>query len=181
LAAVCLGGDTWFDDEWLKLAEWYRNAGQTDRAVAFAVRAQECTRPRSRTTVATWIAELETIRTEELVQQGRRDEAEPHFARGEASYRAVLALAPSQARTQSNLGSLYAIYGRSADAVATFEAAQALGTLDQAATRRFARAYVELGRCADAESVLGRLDRARGLTGPSEESRGILAACVAKP
>jgi hypothetical protein len=92
----------------------------------------------------------------------------------------VIAPAPTQARTQS-FGSLYAIYGRPADAVATFEAAQALGSLDAAATRRFARAYVELGRCADAEGVLGRLDRARGLTPPSEESRGILAACVAKP
>jgi 4-amino-4-deoxy-L-arabinose transferase-like glycosyltransferase len=180
LPPVCLGGDTWFDEEWLKLAEWYRNAGQTDRAIAFAERAQECTRPRSRTTVASWIAELETIRTEELVQAGRRAEAEPHFARGEANYRTVLAVAP-QVRTQSNLGSLYAIYGKPADAVATFEAAQALGTLDPAATRRFGRAYVELGRCADAERLLERLDRARGMTSPSEDTRGILAACVAKP
>jgi 4-amino-4-deoxy-L-arabinose transferase-like glycosyltransferase len=181
LAAVCLGGDTWFDDEWLKLAEWYRNAGQTDRAIAFAERAQECTRPRSRATIATWIAELETIRTEELMQAGRRDEAEAHFTRGESNYRSALASGPAQVRTQSNLGSLYAIYGRSADAVATFEAAQTSGELDAAATRRFARAYVDLGRCGDAERVLGRLDRARGLPGPSDESRGILAGCVAKP
>ena len=180
-AAVCLGGDTWFDDEWLKLAEWYRNAGQVEKALAFAERAQECTRPRSRATIASWVGELETIRTEELVRDGRRDEAASHFARGEASYRTVLALAPAQGATQSNLASLYAIYGRSADAVATFEAAQALGPLDQAATRRFARAYVDLGRCADAERVLARLDRARGLTAPSEDTRGILAGCVATP
>jgi hypothetical protein len=47
--------------------------------------------------------------------------------------------------------------------------------------RRFARAYVDLSRCADAERVLGQLDRARGLTAPSDETRGILAACGAKP
>jgi 4-amino-4-deoxy-L-arabinose transferase-like glycosyltransferase len=181
LAAVCLGGDTWFDDEWLKLAEWYRNAGQTDRAIAFAERAQECTRPRSRATIATWIAELETIRTEELVREGRLDEAGTHFTHGEASYRSVLALGRAPARTQSYLGSLYAIYGRPADAVASFEAAQSAGALDPAATRRFARAYVDLGRCADAERVLGGLDRARGLASPSDETRAMLAGCVAKP
>jgi 4-amino-4-deoxy-L-arabinose transferase-like glycosyltransferase len=181
LNAICLGGDTWFDDEWLKLAEWYRDAGQTERAVAFATRAQECIRPRSRASIASWIAELETVRTEELMQEGRRDEATAHFTRGEASYRTALSLGRAQARTQSNLGTLYAIYGRPGEAVATFEAAQALGPLDQPALRRFARAYVELGRCADAERVLERLDRSRGLTAPSDDTRGILATCVAKP
>ncbi len=62
-----------------------------------------------------------------------------------------------------------------------FEDAQTLGTLDPPATRRFARAYVDLGRCADAEGVLQRIDRARGLTAPSDESRAIVAGCVAKP
>ncbi len=181
LAAVCLGGDTWFDDEWLKLAEWYRDAGQVDRALAYAERSQECTRQRSRAANAQWIAELETMRTEELVREGRREEAGAHFARGEASYRTVLALGAPQASTQSNLASLYQIYGRSADAVATFEAAQALGTLDAAATRRFARAYVDLGRCGDAARVLAGLDRARGLTDPSEDTRAILSTCVAQP
>ena len=181
IPAVCLGGDTWFDDEWLKLAEWYRNAGQLDRALAFADRAQECTRPSSRAVLAFWIGDLETMRTDELIRDGRREEAAPHFARGEASYRTVLGMAPTGMNTQSNLGSLYAIYGRSADAVATFEAAQGHGTLDPPAMRRFARAYADLGRCGDAERVLARLDGARGLTGQSDETRGILAGCIAKP
>src|SRR5207237_555698 len=71
--------------------------------------------------------------------------------------------------TQTNLGSLYAIYGKPSDAVAAFEGAQAAGGVDLPAMRRFALAYADLGRCADAERVLAKLDRARGLAGPSDE------------
>ena len=181
MGRICLGGDLWFDDEWLKLAEWYRNNGQIDRAIGFAERARECTRGRRRANVEWWVGELETMQTDQLIRDGRRDEAAPHFARAEQSYKTALGLDQPPKTLRSDLGSLYAIYGKSAEAVAEFEIGQATTLLDAPAMRRFARAYVDLGRCADAERVLGQLDRARGLTAPSDETRGILAPCGAKP
>jgi 4-amino-4-deoxy-L-arabinose transferase-like glycosyltransferase len=177
MRAVCLGGDTWFDTEWLKLAEWHRNAGRLDEAVAYALRATECRSPRSPGSIATWIAELGTMRTEQLVREGRRDLAEAHFTRAEEQYRRALALGHRVGSTQSNLGSLYVIYGKPEEAIAAFEAAQASVRLDRPAQRRLARAYVDVGRCADAEGILAQLDREQGLGTPSDETRAILSAC----
>jgi len=179
MMAVCLGGDTWFDQEWLKLAEWARNAGQLDRAIAWAERARECSQPRSPGQIATWIGDLHTMRAEELVAAGRRDDALSHSARAEGSFRTALARGYQVGLMQSRLGTLYSIVGKPADAVAAFEAATAAGRIDPAAARRFARAYVALGRCAEAERVLVRLDRDRGLADPSEETRATLSECRA--
>jgi len=44
----------------------------------------------------------------------------------------------------------------------------------------YAHAYIALGRCADAERVLTKVDRARGLAGPSGETRALLDACSAR-
>jgi 4-amino-4-deoxy-L-arabinose transferase-like glycosyltransferase len=175
--SVCLGGDTWFDGEWLKLAEWYRNDGQLDRAIAYANRARECTRPRSVGTIAQWIGELETMRTQELVRAGQRDAAAPHLARAEEHYRWAIKLRYRPGPMQANLATLYAIAGKPAEAATAYEAALRLGMRDGTTVERLARVYVDLGRCADAERLLGDLDRARGLTGPSEQTRALLAAC----
>jgi 4-amino-4-deoxy-L-arabinose transferase-like glycosyltransferase len=173
--AVCLGGDTWFDQEWLKLAEWSRNNDQLDRAIAYAERARECTRPRSPGQIASWIGDLRMMRIEQLMREGRRDEAMVHFTSAEATFRTALRLGIRPAVMNSRLGTLYAMVGKPAEAVAAFEAA---GDIDPAAARRFARAYVDLGRCADGERVLTKLDRDRGLDGPSDETRAILSACA---
>jgi tetratricopeptide (TPR) repeat protein len=177
--AVCLGGDTWFDQEWLKLAEWYRNKGDLERAVGYGERAAECSSPRSAGQIAFWIGELHKMRAEELVQQGRRDEAAPHLARAEASLRQATQLGYRKGMAHSTLGSLLALAGKPAEAVASFEAARALGSMDAAATQRFAQSYVALGRCADGERLLAKLDRERGFTGPSDDTRVILSACGA--
>jgi len=179
MMAVCLGGDTWFDQEWLKLAEWARNAGQLDRAIAWAERARECSHPRSPGQIAAWIGELHTMRAEELVAAGRRDDALSHSGRAEASFRTALARGYQVSLMQSRLGTLYSIAGKPADAVAAFEAATSAGRIDPSAARRFGRAYVALGRCADGERVLTGLDRDRGVAAPSDETRAILAECGA--
>jgi 4-amino-4-deoxy-L-arabinose transferase-like glycosyltransferase len=178
---VCLGGDTWFDGEWLKLAEWHRNNRQLDRAIAYAERAQECTRPRSVGSNLSWLAELETMRTEELMRAGQRDAAAPHLARAERHYRAALKIGYRPGPTQRNLGSLYAIAGKPAEAIPPLEAAAAARALDIPAARRLATAYVAVGRCADARRGLEQLDRANGLTPPSDDTRAILAPCEGQP
>ncbi|HJQ85439.1 MAG TPA: hypothetical protein VKA21_15235, partial [Candidatus Binatia bacterium] len=177
MMAVCLGGDTWFDQEWLKLAEWSRNAGQLERAIAYAERARECTRPRSQGQLASWLGELGVMRTEELVREGRRDDVATHFARTEASLQRAVRLGFQPSLSQSRLGTLYALAGKPAEAVAAYEAARAGGGIDPIATGRLARAYVDLGRCGDGERVLTKLDRDRGFDGPSDETRAILSAC----
>ena len=177
MQAVCLGGDTWFDQEWLKMAEWYRNRGDLDQAIAYAERARECTRPRSAGQIVSWIAEIGTMQTEQLVKQGRRDDATSPFRRAEENYQAALRLGYRPAVTRSNLGSLYTIVGMPAEAVAAFEAIDSPAAMDAAARRRFARAYVAVGRCADAERVLTKLDRERGSTTPSDDTRAILSSC----
>lgn len=179
MEAVCLGGDTWFDQEWLKLAEWYRNRGELDTAIAYAERARECTRPRSAGQIVSWLAEIGTMQTEHLLREGRRDDATLQFRRAEGNYQAALRLGYRPATTQSNLGSLYTIIGMPTDAIAAFEAVGTGGAMDAAARRRFARAYAAVGRCADAERVLTKLDRDRGLTAPSDETREILTSCGA--
>jgi tetratricopeptide (TPR) repeat protein len=178
---VCLGGDTWFDGEWLKLAEWYRNARQLDRAIVYAERAQECTRPRSVGSNLSWLAELETMRTEELLRAGQGDAAAAHLTRAERHYRAALAIGYRPGPTQRNLGSLYSIAGKQAEAVTALEAAAAANALDVAAARRLATAYVAVGRCTDARRGLERLDRANGVPPPSDEARLILAPCEGRP
>src|SRR5206468_7271636 len=99
--AFCLGVDTWYDQEWLKLAEWYRNAGQLDRAVAYAERARECKRPRSPGQIVAWIGDLETMQTERLVKDGHHDEAMPHFAHAEGQFQTAVRLGYQKAAMQS--------------------------------------------------------------------------------
>lgn len=178
--AVCLGGDSWFDTEWLKLSQWYLENGAFDRALRYAERAYECTRPRSPGMVPAWIAGVEARWTQELLRVGRRHEALSHFARAEKEYRTALRLGFHQGPMQSELGTLYTIAGKPAEAVTAFEAAEEAGYVDPGAVPVLARAYVELGRCADGERVLAKLDRSRGLAGPSQETRDILSACVTR-
>ncbi|HWP65041.1 MAG TPA: hypothetical protein VNO26_03900, partial [Candidatus Limnocylindria bacterium] len=177
LNATCLGGDTWFDSEWLKLAEWYRNAGQLETAIGYAKRAQECSRPRSVGWNLAWLGELHTMRVDELMRAGRRAEAAPHIAGAEEAYRTAVRAGYRPGVMQSHLGTLYSIAGRPAEAITALEAAAAARALDAAGMRRLAVAYVSVGRCEDARQTLERLDRARGLSELTTDSRAVLAPC----
>ena len=178
---MCLGVDSWFDSEWLKLSQWYRDNGALDQAVRYAERAYECTRPRSAGMIPAWIAGVEARWTEALLGDGQREAATSHFARAEKNYRAALGLGFERGPLQSELATLYAIVGKPAEAVAAFEAAEAANYLDAAGAVEVARAYVALGRCADLERVATKVERTLGVDGPSRELRAILSACAARP
>ncbi|HMH48666.1 MAG TPA: hypothetical protein VK548_00425, partial [Candidatus Acidoferrum sp.] len=180
IPAVCLGGDSWFDSEWLKLSQWYLDKGQFDQAVRYAERAYECTRPRRAGMIPAWIAGVEARRTQELVRGGQRDAARPHFARAEKDYRTALGLGFEPAPMQSELGTLYAIVGKPAEAVAAFEAAEKADYLDAATAAHFARAYVALGRCAEVDRIATKVERTFGADGPSKELRAIQTTCAAR-
>jgi tetratricopeptide (TPR) repeat protein len=131
--------------------------------------------------IQAWIAGVEARWTQELLRDGHRDAAMSHFARAEKEYRPALRLSSEQGPLQTELGTLYAIVGKPAEAVAAFEAAEAADYLDAAAAAHFARAYVALGRCADVERIARKVERALGVDGRSRELRAILNACVARP
>jgi 4-amino-4-deoxy-L-arabinose transferase-like glycosyltransferase len=177
LPAVCLGGDAWFDSEWLKLSQWSLDRGDPAQAVRYAERGYESTRPRRPGMVPAWIAGVEARWTQDLVSRGRRDEALAHFGRAENNYRSAIGLGYERGPLLSELGTLYTIVDRPAEAVAAFEAAYAADFLDAGAAPTFARAYVKLGRCADAERIMSRVDRALGFREPSGETRAVLGAC----
>lgn len=181
IPAVCLGGDSWFDSEWLKLSQWYLDKGALDQAVRYAERGYECTRPRSAGMIPAWIAGVEARWTQELLRAGQRDAATSHFARAEKDYRTALGHGFEQGPLQTELATLYAIVGKPAEAVAAFEAAEAADYLDAAAVAHFARSYVALGRCADVERIATKVERAFGIDGRSRELRAILSGCVARP
>ena len=131
--------------------------------------------------IPAWIAGVEARWTQELVRGGQRDAAMSHFARAEKDYRAALQLGFEPAPLQSELGTLYAIVGKPAEAVAAFEAAENADYLDAATAAHFARAYVALGRCADVERIATKVERAFGVDGPSRELRTIQSTCAARP
>ena len=180
IPAVCLGGDSWFDSEWLKLSQWYLDNGALDQAVRYAERAYECRRPRSAGMVPAWIAAVEARWTQELMRTGQRDAATPHFTRAEKDYRTALRLGYELGPLQSELGTLYAIVDKPAEAVAAFEAAEKADYLDAATAAHFARAYVALGRCADVERIATKVERAFGVDGPAGELRAIQRTCAVR-
>jgi hypothetical protein len=102
-----------------------------------------------------------------------------HFARAEDGFRTALRAGRQTGVMQNRIETLYRIVGRPEDAAAAFEVARAADGVDPDAARRVARAYVALGRCPDGERLLAKVDRQRGFTGPSDETRAILAACAA--
>jgi predicted Zn-dependent protease len=131
--------------------------------------------------IPAWIAGVQAQWTQQILLGGQRDEAMHHFARAEQNYRTALGLGFERGPLQSELGTLYAIAGKPAEAVAAFEAAEKADYLDPATAAHFARAYVAIGRCADVERITTKVERAFGPDGPSKELRAIQTTCAARP
>jgi Dolichyl-phosphate-mannose-protein mannosyltransferase len=181
IAAVCLGGDSWFDSEWLKLSQWYMDKGGLDEAVRYAERAYECTRPRRAGMVPAWVAGVEARWVQDLLRDGQRDAAMLHLARAEANYRAAIGAGFEPGALRSELATLYTLAGKPAEAVRAFEAAEAVDYLDAAVAVQVAPAYVALGRCPDLARVTTKVEGALGVEGPARELRSILGTCAARP
>ena len=124
---------------------------------------------------------MQALWTQQLMGDGKREAAMSHFARAEQDYRTALRLGHEPGPLLTELGTLYAIVGKPAEAVAAFEAAEKADYLDAAEAAHFARAYSALGRCADIERVATKVERAFGVSGLSRELREILSACAARP
>jgi 4-amino-4-deoxy-L-arabinose transferase-like glycosyltransferase len=174
LPDICLGGDTWYDQEWLKVSEWYRNRGMLERALAYAERARECTSPRSAGMIVYWLGELELMWTQALLRDQQREDAAPHAERALDHFRAAQKLDFRRYQSAANLGLLHSMMGRFPEAIAALEPVQAAGRLDRPGSQRLGRAYAAVGRCTDAERVLVKLDGGNA----SDDTRGVLEGCV---
>jgi hypothetical protein len=174
MPSICLGGDTWYDQEWLKVSEWYRNRGMLDPALAYAERAQECTSPRSAGMIVFWIGELEMMRTQASVRDGRHDEAAPRARRGIEFLQRAQKLGFKRYQSLANIGEIHSLMGELPEAVTAFESVQAAGRLDRRGMQRLGSAYAGVGRCADAQRILVSADGGN----PSESTRTVLAGCT---
>jgi len=174
MPSICLGGDTWYDQEWLKVSEWYRNRGVLEPALAYAERARECTSPRSAGMIVFWLGEIEMMLTQQSLRDGGRDAAAAHARRGLDFFQSAQKLGFRRHQSLANAGEIHSMMGELPEAVAALESVQAAGRLDRRGMQRLGVAYAGIGRCADAERVLVRLDGGS----PSENTRTVLAGCT---
>jgi 4-amino-4-deoxy-L-arabinose transferase-like glycosyltransferase len=176
---VCLGGDTWYDQEWMKLGAWYEDKGDLDQAVLYVRAATECSSPRGPGQTWYWLASLEQRQGDAFLAKNERDAARAHFEGAVRAYQQCLEL--KYRRLNAIYFNLITVYGRLhlADRVtaAIDEAVQA-GAIDRGALLLIAKNQAQAGNCADAKIVLVRADRSRGSSNFSDEARAILVSCV---
>jgi 4-amino-4-deoxy-L-arabinose transferase-like glycosyltransferase len=175
MSGVCLGGDTWFDVEWKRLAQWYQRQGDRHRELAYVERALECTDPREPADTYLWVAWFESDKARGLAQAGHTDAATPHFKRAERYLRAAIALGTRVAYAHVQLGLLYSSMQMPEKALESFGAARQAGVADRETVLALGAGYADLGRCGEAAAVLAAADGEL-----SEEIARILAGCAVR-
>jgi 4-amino-4-deoxy-L-arabinose transferase-like glycosyltransferase len=174
MRGVCLGGDTWFDVEWKRLAQWYQRHGDRDREREYVERALDCKDPREPADTYLWVAWLESRTAKELTGAGQAEAAMPHFRRAEGYFRSAIGLGTRVSYAHAELGALYASMRMPAKAIDALEAARRAGPEDRETLLAIASGYADLGRCREAVAMLAAADEG----GVSDESVRILARCA---
>ena len=105
-----------------------------------------------------WIGELEMMRTQASVRDGRHDEAAPRARRGIEFLQRAQKLGFRRYQSLANIGEIHSMMGELPEAVTAFESVQAAGRLDRRGMQRLGSAYAGVGRCADAERILVSVD-----------------------
>lgn len=172
---MCLGGDTWYDQEWMKLGAWYEARGDLDRALLYMRRATECSAPRGPGQTWYWLGTLEAKKAEALAGQHAKQDAMQHLEAAERAFRRSVELRYRLNATYFSLVSLLARMQLSQRAAAAMDEALAAKALDRAALVRIAGAQALAGNCIGAEVVLAHADRDRGSY--SEDAKAILSKC----
>jgi 4-amino-4-deoxy-L-arabinose transferase-like glycosyltransferase len=174
---TCLGGDTWYDQEWMKLGAWYDARGDLDRAILYMRRATECSAPRGPGQTWYWLGSLEARKAEALAGGApARQEATEHLVAAEQAFRRAAQLKYRLNATYFSLVSVLARLRQPERVAAATDEALAVGALDRGALMRIASAQATAGNCVAAETVLARADRDRGSY--SREAEAILARCA---
>lgn len=84
---LCFRGDVWFDQEWLKLASWYDEHGDGERALDAVKQAGQCSSPRSPGQLVFRRGEAEGRRGDARLAAGDPLGAQEHFRAAELAFR----------------------------------------------------------------------------------------------
>lgn len=171
---VCLGGDTWYDVEWKRLATWYQQHGDRERERAFVERALECKAPRDADDTHLWLAWLDADAATAHAQSGNIEAAEASFRPAERRLLGLIERGYRTAHARSKLGMLYAGMQRPEQAIAVLEAARTEGSADRQTLLILAAAYADAGRCMDALALIAAPDFGE----PSQASMAIATHCM---
>ncbi len=175
---TCLRGDTWYDQEWMKLAGWYYEKGDLDRTRSYLWLATETSVPRGPGQTWYWLGEVEQRKVEALLGQSAPAAAREHISGAETAYRRCVALRYRLNAVYFQWTMLYARAGLSDRVSATINEGLRAKALDRAALFRIARSQAQFRNCGGAEMVLAQADKDRGSY--SNEAKAILAACVSR-
>ena len=157
--AVCLGGDTWYDLEWLKLGEWYEARNDFDRAIAFRQRAAECQSPRNAGSIQFAIGTAAARSSIALADGGNRAVALERLALAEDALQKSVALRHRIGDAQLNRALALAMLGLDDRAREVIHDAARGRTLDGPRVARIASSLEQSGHCSGAVAVLEPVDQ----------------------
>jgi len=106
VAQLCFAGDTWYDQEWMKLAGFYQERGDLDATIDALGHAAECSVPRNIGQMTFWRGYAESKKAEQLDAAGDRAGAAGHLRLARDSYRRCQDLRYRPDATSANLSNV---------------------------------------------------------------------------
>jgi 4-amino-4-deoxy-L-arabinose transferase-like glycosyltransferase len=172
--AICLGGDAWFDLEWMKLAEWRQEEKDLPGTIAYLERAASGKSLRGPGQLFFWLAYSHAQLADQKRAAGDEAAAMQGLAAAAQAYERALALDYRRAATLHNLAGVYRSQGRLQDAIAAIERSAASSPKDGSTILKAVRWHVEAGDCAAAERWRVKYE---SLKPADSAARDLLATC----
>jgi hypothetical protein len=157
--AICLGGDTWFDLEWQKLAEWHDQRGDVETALAFLHRAAAGASIRGPGGLQFSIGQHELHLAERAVDAREGAKASRHLDAAAAAFERTLRRSYRVAETQTALATVRRLQGHPEQALAASDAAVRARPDDPTVLLAALRLQAALGRCDTASRLRDDLRR----------------------
>ncbi|HVM94945.1 MAG TPA: glycosyltransferase family 39 protein [Candidatus Acidoferrales bacterium] len=145
--AICLSGDTFYDLEWMKLAEWHRDHNDLSGELDYLKRAMQVSTPRGPGQLNFWYAEAEFRSGEAQTRAGNPEVARQHDEASEQAYQRALARKYRVAEVNNNLALVYQSLGQTDRALQSIDAAHRAQPNDLGILRHGLRLTVEIHRC----------------------------------
>lgn len=148
---ICLGGDAWFDLEWMKLAEWRRDQNDLPGTIAYLERAASGKSLRGPGQLLFWLGYARAQLAEQGESGGNEATAKHHLSKAADAYERALALGYRPSATLYNLASVYRSQGRLKEAIDAIERSAGNTPNDAGTVLKAVRWNVEAGNCSAAE------------------------------
>ncbi|MBI3782533.1 MAG: glycosyltransferase family 39 protein [Deltaproteobacteria bacterium] len=177
IPAICLSGDTFFDLEWMKLAEWDRDHNDLQHERDHLELALRTSSPRGPGQLNFWFADAEYRMGQSLQRSGQSDAARTHYESAERAYQRALGRKYRVAQVNNNLALVYRDLGREDRAVQAIDAARQAQPSDPNILRHGLRLNVDLGRCAEARHWADELEKK---VPGDHETQQLLSRCVSR-